>query len=107
MRSDSGYGSGRSSTELTMAKMATLAPIPSASVAVATTAYPGRRASERAASLSSSIQPDMGRGTRDMGRGTGGGGRETGDVRRGTRNVDIVTWDNNPETLRPKSQVSR
>ncbi len=49
MRSDSGYGSGRSSTPFTTVKMATLAPIPSASVTAATAAYAGRLTRARAA----------------------------------------------------------
>src|SRR6267378_1675153 len=41
IRSASGYGNGRSRTALTMLKMAVLAPIPSASVRIATAANPG------------------------------------------------------------------
>src|SRR5215211_1106390 len=41
IRSASGYGSGRRRTALTMLKMAVFAPIPRASVTIATAAKPG------------------------------------------------------------------
>src|SRR5205085_6081185 len=41
IRFASGYGSGRSRTALTMLKMAVFAPMPSASVIIATAANPG------------------------------------------------------------------
>jgi hypothetical protein len=44
MRSDSGYGSGRSSTALTTEKMAVLAPMPSASAATVISVSSGRLA---------------------------------------------------------------
>jgi hypothetical protein len=48
-RSGSGYGSGRSSTPLTMLKMAVVAPMPIASVATTAMVNPGLRRSERSA----------------------------------------------------------
>jgi hypothetical protein len=47
--SDSGYGSGRSSTAFTTLKMAVFAPIPSASATTAMMVKPGAFASMRSA----------------------------------------------------------
>ena len=47
-RSGSAYGSGRSSTPLTIEKMAVFAPTPSATDRIAAAAKPGSRSSVRA-----------------------------------------------------------
>ena len=47
MRDESGYNSGLSRTALTSAKIAVLAPTPTASVRMATTARPGVRRNDR------------------------------------------------------------
>jgi len=49
MREESLYGSGRSTTALTMLKMAVFAPMPSARVSVATAVNPGFFLNMRAA----------------------------------------------------------
>src|SRR5579862_1087882 len=59
MRSGSGYGSGFKSTVLTTEKMAVLAPMPSASAAIAVIVNPGVRRSIRSVCLRSPTNDSM------------------------------------------------
>src|SRR6266404_5640647 len=83
IRSASGYGRGRNKTELTMLKMAVFAPIPSASVRIATAANPGFLISWRSARrklfiTKSNHRIDAGRAAR---RDETGSGRDRGEQR--------------------------
>src|SRR6266436_2453459 len=91
IRSASGYGSGRSNTALTMLKIAVFAPMPSASVTIATAENAGflincRKASRRLLITKGDHRIDASRATR---RDKTGRGRDCGQQ---SRDCKINRW---------------
>src|SRR3982074_1989332 len=100
IRSASGYGSGRSRTALTMLKIAVFAPIPSASVMIATAENAGflincRKARRRLFITKCDHRIDPWGATRRYERGRSRNGRQQCGYRKIDRRIERVDFEEN------------